>query len=251
MKSFKIIITVLFVSLIILGLGWYLSTRPTKPESDVIARKGIHWHTELKISILGQIQKIPANIGMGVNEMSIHTHKNDGVIHLEFSGLVKNDDIRLGRFFKILGKQFNKDCILDKCSGPEGQLKMIVNGKENSEFENYIMRDHDQIEIIFEKKSEEPAPLSVKEIQVFGTEFSFNPSSITLNEGERVKITFTNNGASLHNLVINGLGVGTKTIGPGQADTIEFTALASGNYNFFCSVPGHRASGMEGSLIIK
>src|SRR3989344_4047444 len=132
MKSFKIIIAVLISGLIILGFGWYLSSRPGQPESDIISRKGIHWHTELKVSILGEVQKIPAGIGFGVNEMPVHTHETDGVIHLEFSGLVRNNDIRLGRFFTIWGKQFNKDCIFDKCSGPEGQLKMLVNGRENS-----------------------------------------------------------------------------------------------------------------------
>jgi plastocyanin len=88
----------------------------------------------------------------------------------------------------------------------------------------------------------------VKEITVVGTEFSFNPSSITLSAGERVKIIFKNEGKAPHNLVIQGLGIGTRTIGGGQTDTIEFTAPSSGTYTFYCSVPGHRAAGMEGRL---
>lgn len=69
---------------------------------------------------------------------------------MEFSGLVKKDDVRLGRFFEIWRKQFTKDCIFDTCDGSGGKLKMLVNGRENFEFENYIMRDRDKIEIIFE-----------------------------------------------------------------------------------------------------
>jgi plastocyanin len=92
---------------------------------------------------------------------------------------------------------------------------------------------------------------SVKEITVVGTEFSFNPSSITLSAGERVKIIFKNQGKAPHNLVIQGLGIGTRTIFGGQTDTIEFTASSSGTYTFYCSVPGHRSAGMEGKLEVK
>lgn len=89
------------------------------------------------------------------------------------------------------------------------------------------------------------------EISVNGTEFSFNPASISVKAGEHIKLTFKNNGRASHNLILEGVGVGTKTIGGGQTDVIEFTAPSSGTYNFFCSIPGHRTSGMEGSLNVE
>jgi len=96
------------------------------------------------------------------------------------------------------------------------------------------------------------APASgATEINVVGTEFSFNPASISVKAGEKIKITFRNNGRSPHNLVVEGLNIGTKTISPGQTETIEFTAPSSGTYTFFCSIPGHRAAGMEGSLKVE
>lgn len=96
------------------------------------------------------------------------------------------------------------------------------------------------------------APISgVREISVVGTEFSFNPASISVKTGEKVKIIFENNGRAPHNLVIKDLDVGTKVISGGQAETIEFIAPTSGTYTFFCSVPGHRASGMEGNLKVE
>jgi nitrite reductase (NO-forming) len=102
------------------------------------------------------------------------------------------------------------------------------------------------------KEEVTPTPgAPVKEITVVGTEFSFNPSSITLSAGERVKIIFKNEGKAPHNLIIQGLGIGTRTIGGGQTDTIEFTAPSSGTYTFYCSVPGHRSAGMEGRLEVK
>lgn len=100
---------------------------------------------------MGGYQKIPASIGISpAFHQPMHTHDANGRIHIEYPAVVREKDLRLGRFFEIWGKEFNKDCILDKCSGSEGQLKMLVNGKENSEFENYVMRDGDKIEIIFE-----------------------------------------------------------------------------------------------------
>lgn len=89
------------------------------------------------------------------------------------------------------------------------------------------------------------------EIAVNGTEFSFSPASISVKAGEQVKITFMNNGRAPHNLTLEGLGIATKTIGEGQTDVVEFTAPSSGNYTFFCSVPSHRAAGMEGTLIVE
>ncbi len=91
----------------------------------------------------------------------------------------------------------------------------------------------------------------ITEISVVGTEFSFSPSSTSVKADEKIKITFRNNGRASHNLTLEGLGVGTKTVDGGKTDIVEFTALSLGTYTFFCSVPGHRASGMEGSLKVE
>lgn len=97
----------------------------------------------------------------------------------------------------------------------------------------------------------EKAPAAIKEITVIGTDFSFNPSNITLKAGEKAKITFKNNGDTIHNFILEGLGLGTKTIPAGQTDVLEFFAPESGVYSFLCSVPGHRAAGMEGTLKVE
>lgn len=93
--------------------------------------------------------------------------------------------------------------------------------------------------------------LPAKEITVVGDEYRFQPSSISLKSGERVKITFRNNGRAPHNLIVEQLRVETKTIGAGQTDILEFTATTPGIYTFFCSLPGHRPAGMEGNLTIE
>lgn len=120
---------------------WYLATRPAIPETEIVSRNGLHWHSELLIFVKEQKQEIPANIGMGAVELPIHTHDADGVIHLEFSGLVHQDDLKLGRFFQAWGKKFMEF----------GQsINMTVNGEKNNELENYRMKDGDKIELKYE-----------------------------------------------------------------------------------------------------
>ncbi len=139
----------------VIGLfSWVIISRP-KPEAElkevIVAEKGIHLHPNLTIKVLGQYQDIPADIGISsVAHQPIHTHKSNGILHIEYPALVREKDLKLGRFFEVWRKQFNKDCIFDKCNGPEGQVKMFVNGEENFEFENYLMQDKDKIEIVFE-----------------------------------------------------------------------------------------------------
>lgn len=99
--------------------------------------------------------------------------------------------------------------------------------------------------------SPEAAPPAIKELTISGTEYSFSPASITVSAGDQVKVTFRNNGSIIHNFKISELGIGTKTIGPGEADVVEFTAPTSGTYDILCSIPGHRAAGMEGSLRVE
>ena len=92
---------------------------------------------------------------------------------------------------------------------------------------------------------------SAIEVSVEGNEYSFSPESLSLNKGERVRLTFKNTGKLPHNLTIEGLGISSKTISGGASDTIEFTATEAGIFNFYCSVGNHRGLGMEGSLEVK
>lgn len=91
----------------------------------------------------------------------------------------------------------------------------------------------------------------VKTISVSAKEFAYTPSTITVNKGDTVTINFTNNGTTAHNLTITELGVATKSIGPGESDSVTFTPSASGSYKFFCSIDSHRSLGLEGTLEVK
>ncbi len=133
----------LFYVVIVVGIfgsiGWYIATRPPIIESDIITREGIHWHADLSIYIKGQIQEIPSSAGIA---SLMHMHDTDGVIHLHPAAkLVLKDDIKLGKFFKLWGKDFMSFGTT---------VTMTVNGVENTEFENYVMQDKDKIEVRYE-----------------------------------------------------------------------------------------------------
>jgi uncharacterized cupredoxin-like copper-binding protein len=99
--------------------------------------------------------------------------------------------------------------------------------------------------------SSSPPPSSGKTIDVTLKDFS-----ITLAGGSTVqpgKYTFvvTNKGPSSHNLTVNGPGVSdqaTPTFGPGTKNLT--VTLKSGTYDLFCSVPGHKALGMDTKLTV-
>lgn len=88
-------------------------------------------------------------------------------------------------------------------------------------------------------------------IVVVGDEFSFTPSEISFKAGEMAKISFRNEGESMHNLVIEELGVESDLIGPGEVDYFEFTPDKSGSFEMICSIAGHKEAGMKGSLTIE
>lgn len=146
------IITVLFLvgAIFLLSKGEDVNV----PEDQIVTRKGLHWHPRIIVSIKGEKQEIPANLGIGGPvHRSIHTHDTDnkeGVIHVEKQGVVIKSDTKLAGFFQVWGKDFNSNCVFDKCNGSESTVKMTVNGEKNTEFENYLMKDGDKIEIRYE-----------------------------------------------------------------------------------------------------
>lgn len=108
----------------------------------------------------------------------------------------------------------------------------------------------------FSEAPKESSPASamtgeVREIKVSASEFAFSPPTLSIKAGEKVRITFQNNGKLPHNLTVDKLGLATKTIGPGQTDTQEVTAGQSGTFVMYCSVDAHRQKGLEGSIKVE
>lgn len=88
-------------------------------------------------------------------------------------------------------------------------------------------------------------------IQVTMTEFKFDPSTITHASGNMV-FWLVNSGTTQHDLAIRdstGKTIATSEL-VSAGDTKEFSVsdIAAGTYTFYCSQPGHEASGMKGTL---
>ncbi len=88
-------------------------------------------------------------------------------------------------------------------------------------------------------------------LTIEGKEFAFSPSILTLSKGKTYQLTFKNTGTMPHNIDIDELGVKTKTISPGQTDTVSFTPSQTGSFTFYCAVGNHRAQGMQGTITIQ
>jgi plastocyanin len=83
-------------------------------------------------------------------------------------------------------------------------------------------------------------------------QLKFTKSSLTAKAG-KVKIDFTNSSPLPHNMTIvgpNGAVIGaTPTFSGGGTKSVDVT-LKPGKYTFYCSVDGHRAAGMQGTLTV-
>ena len=106
-----------------------------------------------------------------------------------------------------------------------------------------------------EEPSSEPESDIVK-VTVEGKAYSFTPSTITVSEGDKVRLTFKNTGSVSHDFVIDELDVNTGLVSPGSSITVEFDAPRDDlnvvlSYEFYCSVPGHKEAGMKGTLVVE
>ncbi len=81
-----------------------------------------------------------------------------------------------------------------------------------------------------------------------GGALSYDKTSLEASAGEAT-IVLTNDSSVEHDVRIEELDVGTDVITEGT-DSVTVT-LEPGTYTFFCSVPGHREAGMEGTLTVE
>jgi plastocyanin len=92
----------------------------------------------------------------------------------------------------------------------------------------------------------------VKIAAASGTELSYTTKEASANAGQ-VSIEFENPQALQHDVTVedsSGKVLGaTELVSEGSATAT--VNLKPGTYTFYCSVPGHRDAGMEGTLTVK
>jgi plastocyanin len=83
-----------------------------------------------------------------------------------------------------------------------------------------------------------------------GGELAFEKDELTAPAGE-VTLVMENPSSLEHNIAVKDGDVDEKgpVVGEGETSEVKVT-LEAGEYTFYCSVPGHEAGGMEGTLTV-
>jgi uncharacterized cupredoxin-like copper-binding protein len=92
-----------------------------------------------------------------------------------------------------------------------------------------------------------PAHRTGTTIKVTAVEFKFTLSPATAKAGS-VTFSIANKGKLAHDFAIAGKK--SALIQPGKTGTLTVT-LKAGKYPYKCTVPGHAAAGMKGTLVVK
>lgn len=97
--------------------------------------------------------------------------------------------------------------------------------------------------------STEPNPTipGAPTLEVVGDNLSFEPEDLEVEAGDfNVALTSVD---QFHDFTIEDVD-GIVEASAGETETNGFTIDDAGEYTFYCSVPGHRAGGMEGTLTV-
>ena len=74
---------------------------------------------------------------------------------------------------------------------------------------------------------------------------------LSAREGQVVQVTLINGEGAEHDIVFPDFNVRSqRVVGRGASTTVAFRAGATGDFVYFCSLPGHREAGMEGRLTV-
>jgi uncharacterized cupredoxin-like copper-binding protein len=86
-----------------------------------------------------------------------------------------------------------------------------------------------------------------------GTELAYTSDAATSKAGQ-VSIEFTNPQSLSHDVAVEDSGGeevgGTELVASGKT-VATIGNLKPGKYTFYCTVPGHREAGMEGTLTVE
>ncbi len=134
--------------------------------------------------------------------------------------------------------------------------------------------DHHDAAVADEHEVRENGVLEITLNAVEGRPWRFEPAVLEARVGQRVKLTLVNEGRFEHDVEIPSvpsaaikatggvehherLGGGHHDEGviaahaePGTTATVTFTLTEAGEYEFSCTIPGHKEAGMVGKLVV-
>jgi uncharacterized cupredoxin-like copper-binding protein len=95
-------------------------------------------------------------------------------------------------------------------------------------------------------------------------DIAFSEDVLTIDVGRVIEVVISNTGSLRHDFTIQRVPADVSASGQqkrgkfdvhveltkDQSATLLLRVTESGEYTFFCSVPGHRSAGMEGTLVV-
>lgn len=86
-------------------------------------------------------------------------------------------------------------------------------------------------------------------IEIEASNFAFDPDTLRADVGEELAISLTSVD-SPHDFAIDGLGRVVDVAGD-ETRVERMRIDEAGKYAFYCTIPGHRAAGMEGTITVR
>lgn len=124
-------------------------------------QKSLHMHANLDVSICGQNKDLPKDTG---RLDSVHTHKEKNLLHFEErlpadknGNILNTEPLALKAALDgILKMKASGQCIGDYCNGgkcsngKKANWQLTANGEKQEDFQNYVWKDGDKLELTFE-----------------------------------------------------------------------------------------------------
>ncbi len=159
-KLFNKILTYSVIALVAFGIAWFFMSIPKSKQANYDTGSlsfplgNVHWHATPTLVICGENVALPKPAsGQHFGSNLLHLH-DDSLFHIEGS-VSSPSQITLGAMMSSIGRNFSQEVILDKKNGdmcPDGKprkVSLLINGVENMQYENYIIRDGDKIKMAF------------------------------------------------------------------------------------------------------
>lgn len=180
-RNFKKALIILAIILALTGLAYSVYSvyaTGAAQRGVVVCTDKCYWtahiHTEVDVNICGKEFRFPVEKGRLDRP---HTHEEKNLIHFHERLLIdpvtkeilNPQPLTLGAFFDAMEVQFDENKVLDKtngdsCNNQSSSVKMFVNGKPSALLRDYIWKDGDKINIVFDEKPKQNDAESVKQL---------------------------------------------------------------------------------------
>jgi len=91
---------------------------------------------------------------------------------------------------------------------------------------------------------------SATEIHVSTSAIDYSATTIRIQEGKTYRLVYENDSPVFHDFVIDGVWDAHANAPAGQTAEFTFEIDAPGEYTFYCTVSGHEAAGMHGTIVV-